>query len=419
MNEFNSINEKKLAIIADDLTGAVDSTGRLAALGLNTVVILDKGFSSEADVIALTTNSRAENPETARRRLRQAADFSRGRIIYKKIDSTLRGNIGKELDVLMQEKGYDKTIVAPAFPEMGRTIENGMLLLDGIAVSRTHFADDPVFPVKKSHIPTILEKATSLPVGWVSLQDIEEGPENFSRIIDRMPHRIIVCDAKHPYHLEWIVKAAALSKGHWLLCGSTGLARETHLLLGDIPYTVEKMSSPKLKGPVLAVVGSRNKVTTDQLQRAKETIDLPILDVDVGRIVREGNISCEVERILEKSEHLFKKKKRLVLSSTFTPYFSSVKQTLPVMMAEITAQLLDFKRFNNLFLSGGDTAIEVCRRLKVSAISVHGEIEPGISVGEMLGDRIGRIKVITKAGGFGSEEALVKSINYLEKGGLR
>jgi len=87
-----------LGIVADDLTGAMDSSGYFARRGLNTVVLLEPDFSSTADVLVINTNSRAETPDIAHERVRHAVRNLSGRVIYKKIDSTLRGNIGTELE---------------------------------------------------------------------------------------------------------------------------------------------------------------------------------------------------------------------------------------------------------------------------------------------------------------------------------
>ena len=140
-----------LGIVADDLTGAMDSSGYFAARGLSTDVILDPSYSSDADVVVITTSSRAEHPNVARERVRQAVKGLAGRTIYKKIDSTLRGNIGAELMAAMHEADCEKAIVAPAFPAVGRTTVNGVLLVDGTPVAETQFANDPVSPVSESH----------------------------------------------------------------------------------------------------------------------------------------------------------------------------------------------------------------------------------------------------------------------------
>ncbi len=407
-----------LGIVADDLTGAMDSSGYFASLGFSTVVILEPSFPSTADVVVITTNSRAEDPNIARERVRQAVKSLIGKVIYKKIDSTLRGNIGVELEVAIDELTGEKAVVAPAFPAVGRTTVAGILLVNGVAVAETQFANDPILPVKESHIPGLLEKATKRQVGCVTVEDIEAGPESLYRKISEMPQDTVVCDVTEQSHLTGIAQAAALAEGHWLLCGSGGLARELHLLLTKLPKVGKEKSENQPSGPALVVVGTRNQVAANQLLKAKDELGLPILNLAVEPLNQENVLSGNIRGILAEAERLLSPGKGLVLSSTFSQYAPALKHAIPALMAEVVANIMATQKFTGLFLSGGDIAVEVCRKLQVAAIQVQGEVEPGVPAGELIGGQGQGMRIVTKAGGFGTEEALVKSIAYLEKGYL-
>jgi uncharacterized protein YgbK (DUF1537 family) len=399
---------QKLGIVADDLTGAMDSSGYFARLGFSTVVVLDPGFSGDAAVLVITTNSRAEAPEIARERVRQAMRSMAGRVVYKKIDSTLRGNIGEELKMAAAALSSDKVVVAPAFPAVGRTTLDGVLLVNGVPVTETQFADDPISPVRESSIPRLLEKSMQQPVGCVSIVENESGPEALKEAIANKPEKVVVCDVKEPSHLGNIARAAALAGGRWLLCGSGGLARELHLLLADVSKSRETPSKEQNSGPALVAVGTRNKVAASQLLRAHDELDIPVLNLEAEKL--------NAEEVLREAAELIDKGKGLAVSSTFSRYVPELKGSMPGIMAEIVAGILATRRFAGLFLSGGDIAVEVCHRLQVSAIKVHGEVEPGVPAGELVGGQYGGKRVVTKAGGFGTEEAVVKSIAYLERG---
>ena len=178
---------RKLGIIADDITGAMDSSGYFANQGFSTVVTLDSNFTSDATVLAITTNSRAEDPDIARKRVRQAMRKMAGRVVYKKIDSTLRGNICEELEVTIQERNYQKVVVAPAFPAMGRTTVNGVLLVNGVPVAESQFANDPILPVTVSSIPSLLKESLHRKVGCVSVAEIEVGAKLLYNKINNTP----------------------------------------------------------------------------------------------------------------------------------------------------------------------------------------------------------------------------------------
>lgn len=409
---------RKLGIVADDLTGAMDSSSYFASLGFSTVVVLDPNYSCDAAILVTTTNSRAEDPEVACERVRRAMHGMAGRVVYKKIDSTLRGNIGEELQVIAEAIASEKTVVAPAFPAVGRTTMDGVLLVNGVPVAETQFASDPISPVKESSIPRLLEQSMDCAVGRVSIEEIESGPEALKQAIDDKPESTVVCDVTEPSHLNGIARAAALAEGRWLLCGSGGLARELHVLLAGVPGAGGIQPKKQPAGPALVVVGTRNQVAASQLNRAHNEVGIPVLHLETEKLNTEEILSGKPESVLKEADALIDKGKGIAITSTFSQYVPGLKQAMPAVMAEIVAGVLASHEFAGLFLSGGDIALEVCRRVQVSAIQVNGEIEPGVPAGELIGGRYQGKRVVTKAGGFGTEEALVKSITYLERGNV-
>ena len=409
---------RKLGIVADDLTGAMDSSGYFASLGFSTVVVLDPNYSCDAAILVTTTSSRAEAPEVACERVRRAMHGMAGRVVYKKIDSTLRGNIGEELRVVAEAMASEKTVVAPAFPAVGRTTVDGILLINGVPVAETQFASDPISPVKESSIPDLLEQSMNCRVGRVSIEEIESGPEALKQAIDDKPESTVVCDVTEPSHLNGIARAAALAEGRWLLCGSGGLARELHVLLAGVPEAGGIQPKKQPAGPALVVVGTRNQVAASQLNRAHDELGIPILNLETEKLNTEEILSGRPESVLKEADALIDKGKGIAITSTFSQYVPGLKQAMAAVMAEIVAGVLASHEFAGLFLSGGDIALEVCRRVQVSAIQVNGEIEPGVPAGELIGGRYQGKRVVTKAGGFGTEEALVKSIAYLERGNV-
>jgi len=401
------LSSRKLGIVADDLTGAMDSSGYFASLGYTTVVKLAPAYPAATDVVVITTTSRAESPEVAWERVTQAVRGLADRVVYKKIDSTLRGNVGVELSAAMAALKSEKAIVAPSFPAVGRTTVNGFLLVNGTPVAETQFARDPICPVKESHIPTLLEKSIGQKVGTVSVQDIEAGVDSLFRKVTQMPEKVIVADVTDQPHLVGIVQANVLAKGRWLLCGSGGMARELHLFLGKPPKTAPTNKSKTAVGPALVVIGSQNQVAGKQLQKAKDVLGLSIIDVDVDDLNTE-KLAAEAVNVLGQG-------KSVAITSTFARYVPELKQKISVFLADTVMEIMSKQKVGGLFLSGGDIALAVCQTLGIAAIKVNGEVEAGIPAGELIGGKGEGMRVVTKAGGFGTEEALVKALAYLER----
>jgi uncharacterized protein YgbK (DUF1537 family) len=385
----------------------MDSSGYFASLGYGTVVKLDPAYPSTADVVVVTTTSRAEDPALARERVTQAVRGLGDRVVYKKIDSTLRGNVGVELAAAIAALKSEKAIVAPAFPAVGRTTVKGVLLVNGAPVAETQFARDPICPVTESHIPTLLGESIGQKVGTISVKDIEAGAEALYRKVTQMPEKVIVADVTGQSHLVGIVQASVLAKGRWLLCGSGGMARELHLFLGKPPKPTPPGKSKTAAGPALVVIGSQNQVAGKQLLKAKDELGLPVVNVDVENL--------NIKKLAAEAIGILGQDKSAAITSTFARYVPELKQKISAFLADTVLEIMSKQKVGGLFLSGGDIALAVCQKLGIAAIRVKGETEAGIPAGELIGGKGEGLRVVTKAGGFGTEEALVKALAYLER----
>src|ERR687897_2644258 len=150
----------QVAIIADDLTGAADTGVQLAHAGYRSAVAFRDAPippADDLDAVALDTDSRAIPAGFAAKRVMEAVRSVRDiPIVYKKLDSTLRGPIAAELAAALGASGRDRAVVAPAFPAAGRTTADGVQLVRGVPVHETEAKNDPRTPVREGHIPTLL-----------------------------------------------------------------------------------------------------------------------------------------------------------------------------------------------------------------------------------------------------------------------
>ena len=119
----------RFGVIADDITGAMDTGVGLAQAGLAATISFSSTTMPGSDSIVATTDSRAESPSEAYRRVKAVGERFQDYYIYKKIDSTLRGNIAAELQALLDVTRAPKAVVCPAFPSIKRTVVNGELLV--------------------------------------------------------------------------------------------------------------------------------------------------------------------------------------------------------------------------------------------------------------------------------------------------
>ena len=212
MHELDT--HKKIAVIADDLTGANDTGVQFAKQGLKTIVLMGRDFpsgSSDDDVVVMDSQGRSLTPGEAYRKVAAlAAQVREGGFctVFKKIDSTLRGNVGSEIDAIMDTCGQDLAVVVPAFPKNGRTTVGGYLLVHGAPLEATEVARDRRCPVTESHIPTLLAGQTARQVGHVGIKSVAAGLESVLGAMERMiaaGKRVIVCDYQCYFIHPWPV----------------------------------------------------------------------------------------------------------------------------------------------------------------------------------------------------------------------
>lgn len=397
----------KLGIVADDLTGAMDTGVQFAKWGLHTVVMLNGGDLPSAEVVVISTDSRDETAAEAYRRAKQAAQRLSERTLYKKIDSTLRGNIGPELDGLLDGLGLERALVAPAFPSAGRTTVDGYHRVHGVLLAESAFARDPLWPATESHLPTLLAGQTRRTVAHLPLSVVEQGEQAVVRALMAEPASTVAADAAESRHLRILALALAHMGQKWLPCGSAGLAEEWPLALGferlgEVPFCW----SPDTR-PVLIVAGSRHQSTARQLQRTVEHGNLSLVNLSVAKEDWERIVRTDVVSLLSRGRNV-------ALTTTFSEYQEGKEATTAEMLARATAWVLAHSAVAGLIMTGGDIARAVCRALGATALHVLGEVQAGVPAGILVGGLCNGLRVVTKAGGFGDDLAILRSIYCIQ-----
>jgi uncharacterized protein YgbK (DUF1537 family) len=392
-----------IAIIADDLTGAADAGVQLVRAGYRTAVLFGESevLADDLDVVSFDTDSRTMPAGFAAKRVLEAAHAAReARMVYKKLDSTLRGNVAAELAAALGGTRRERAIVAPAFPAAGRTTVGGTQRVHGVPVDETEMANDPHTPVRMAHVPSLLADAFSS-VGVLSVEDLPD-PEYVRRALEES--ECVVADADRKEDLEALVRAVP-DPARVLWAGSAGLA----LALGSVypgPCPGEA-GVPRARGrPVLVVVGSLSGVAREQVRRlVREYGEMAI-------VVGGGETSAVQEAVGAAREALAGGTCAVVHSPEER---SSSGESVLGSLAEVVACLSEEGLFEGLVLTGGATAVGVARRLGASGVRLEGEVESGVPVGALIGPQ--PYPVVTKAGGFGGPDTLVEAVEALAHSG--
>lgn len=387
-------------IVADDLSGAADCAAALAARSGPVPVFLDAA-DMQGECLALDTDSRSMNAAaavaaTARAFERIARDGDAHRLVYKKIDSTLRGHVGAELAAALRALPQCAgAVVAPAFPQQGRTLVHGRLRVQGRAADGPGHAGDLVAMLEAADLRTVLVNADGSAV---------ELRRRIGQALDAGA-RAIAVDAADQDGLARIAAAlAAADAPRLLVAGSAGLAKALAAHLPPPAGGAGAAAPLPQTGPVLAIVGSFSPASIAQVAQVEAADDAMVVRLTApqwaGRQhadLRHGAIERARHELCHGRDVLF-----AIAGDVVQPFSRSPVEA----MAAVLAPLL--RDAATCVLTGGDTARAVFHRMEVRRIDVGGEFEPGISLARAASCPATRF--ILKAGGFGDALALQRII---------
>jgi uncharacterized protein YgbK (DUF1537 family) len=404
---------KKLLVIADDFTGALDTGVQFSKRGTRTLVLTADQFFSRAvhkgeEVLVVDTESRHLPAREARDTVaRVAAEAMKQgvRHFYKKTDSALRGNIGAELAGLL-EAGKDPCLTfVPAFPKSRRITRNGIHYIDGVEAAQSVFARDPFTPVTRSAVADVVHLQTDFLTENIASSDYEKAAFKPDKKMIR------ILDAESMDDIRAL--GAHLKRGDNLnlLAGCAGFAEILPELL-ELP--VFESTWEKNASNVLVVSGSVNPITLEQLTYGESlgfsTFTLTRaqkLDASYPQSPDCGVFTRRVADELERGG-------RVIIKTVEAEFPEKNAQNLPANEAsrqvadnigEIALRVLSETRVGNLVVFGGDTLFSVLAKMNCRGVVPLTEISPGIVAAKVLTDRHGGL-VITKSGGLGHKEVL-------------
>lgn len=382
-------------VVADDLTGALDTGAQLAGRGLPTVVGWEPEPPPQAAVWVVDTESRDLAPALAAERVHRAAGALAPQVphLYKKVDSTLRGNVGPELEALLEASGAGQAVLAPAFPAQGRTTVGARVCVHGS-------------PLDGPAIPALFGQAA----GCIDLQVVRQGVEALAAALRSRAEPVLVIDAMEERDLATIAQAAVQAGLGRLLAGSAGLAAHLGPAWG-LGHSRPAPPLGPLPAPVLIVAGTRHAGLSGQLAHLRARAPVAVVGQVLGGMLPGGDaLVAERARALAAA---LGAGRDAVLTTQSEPLLAGGDQVVAALLARIVLATLEEVRPGALVLTGGSVAMAVCQALGARAIAVEGELEPGIPQARILGGLAEGMVLVTKAGGFGDDGCLARIVARL------
>lgn len=398
----------KVGILADDLTSATDGAAPFVSKGHRCVVFTDCWQSPSEDVAIISVNkaSRTASVEDAvKRAAKVAATLASADILYNTVDSTIRGHLAAEITSALVASGRSLAVLAPAFPEGGRTTEGGRQLLRGVPLENTEFANDPLHPVRDSHIRALF---AGLSDADVRLMDLAATRALKPGDLAADGRTLLIADAVMQEDLALLVRSAKDPKSI-LWCGSPGLA----IALAEHVGRADAKPAAAVSGEAslsLFVVGSVNPLSREQCCGLTNAAQVRHIVIDGEQASRSPVFAAR--NAVAQLDVRSGSGGDIVLT---TPGGSGSlnPRTIAVALGHAAREIIKRHPVTGLFLTGGDTAESVLGELEIGSLELMGEIEPGIPIGRTAGSH--PIHVITKAGGFGSPQVLQKSAEVLRR----
>lgn len=405
----------KIAVIADDFTGASDIALTLAEGGLRTTQYngVPKGRADdlpEATVISL--KSRTAPVQEAVDQSLAACDWLREQgaqqIVFKvcsTFDSTDKGNIGPVLDALADRLGARGVIVCPAFPENGRSVYQGHLFVADTLLSESSMKDHPLTPMRDPDLRRVLAAQSRLPVGHVPISAVLAGAEAVRAALPDHGHAIV--DAIRDADLLTIGAAA---RGLPLLCGGSGIALGLPANFGAQPATP---AWPGATGPGVVLSGSCSQATRAQVATYAE--QAPSREISAEDVL-EGR--TDAETLCEWA--LAQRSAPMIYSSADPETVAEVQErlgreraasALEGLFADLAAQLRA-RGVSRIVVAGGETSGAVVQGLGADALDIGPRLAAGVPALRMSGSGLA---LALKSGNFGPPNFFAEALARMEQ----
>ncbi len=435
------INSNIVGIIADDLTGANDTALQFHLKGANTQILLSDEIEPYnvvgTQTWAISTESRNVEPEAAFEKVTKAAKMFAEKLnpdfIYKKIDSTIRGNIAVEVLSILSVFDYDASVIVPAFPAEIRTTVGGYHMLKGVPIERTEMARDPHSPIFESHVPTLLKSQLTPEyqdlVGHLELKTIMKGAGPILQRINELINdgkKLIVADAVSTVDIEQIALALKKSDNKILPTGTAAFAQalsEFWFADSDCEHIIKTF--PRL--PKFIVSGSATQITANQIEKLEnsdEFDDILSISLDLKTVLAGVNDEL-VKRVLSNLKfdntvivHTSKLIKEFdgfsddSLNAELTK--ANLANVITDFLAELTHRVLEQKEAILITL-GGETSYKCCSAIGAYQLQLVDEVLPAIALSLDHNAQW----IVTKSGNLGGANTLIDILKYFDShGGL-
>ena len=413
---------QKYIVIADDLTGSNATCSLFKKIGLRAASILklQGDINYDVDVISYSTASRGLDKEEAYNKVSEAIKILKSKdvLVYnKRIDSTLRGNIGTEINAMLDNLEDDRiAVVVPAYPDSGRIVVNKTMLVNGVLLENSDAGKDPKTPIKTSCVESLIQKDIKYSSTYFTLSDIEQPIEEIVKKIQEAikKSRVLIFDAVNNEDIIKISKAIIHS--------------DINIVTVDpgpftLYYSKELQKKNHLEKKILMVIGSVTATTKKQIEYILQEEDIFLVKMKVEDFFEKETCLKEIERVISfikkgiASYDLFlvttspigdeKKADLQKLAENLNTTIEEISKIIANTLTETIVKILkETQKFEGIYSSGGDITIALLEKLKAIGVEIREEVIPLAAYGRIIGGDFSNLKLVSKGGMVGDETVI-------------
>lgn len=383
---------QKYIVIADDLTGSNATCSLFKKIGLRAASILklQGDINYDVDVISYSTASRGLDKEEAYKKVSEAIKILKNKdvLVYnKRIDSTLRGNIGTEINAMLDNLEDDRiAVVIPSYPDSGRIVVNKTMLVNGVLLENSDAGKDPKTPIKTSCVESLVQKDIKYSSTYFTLSDIAQPIEEIAKKIQEAikKSRVLIFDAVNNEDIIKISKAIIHS--------------DINIITVDpgpftLYYSKELQKKNHLEKKILMVIGSVTATTKKQIEYILQEEDIFLVKMKVEDFFKKETCLKEIERVISfikkgiVSYDLFlvttspigdeKKADLQKLAENLNTTVEEISKIIANTLTETVVKILkETEKFEGVYSSGGDITIALLEKLKAIGVEIREEVIP-------------------------------------------
>ena len=413
---------QKYIVIADDLTGSNATCSLFKKIGLRAASILklQGDINYDVDVISYSTASRGLDKEEAYKKVSEAIKILKNKdvLVYnKRIDSTLRGNIGTEINAMLDNLEDDRiAVVVPAYPDSGRIVVNKTMLVNGVLLENSDAGKDPKTPIKTSCVESLIQKGIKYSSTYFTLSDIEQPIEEIVKKIQEAikKSRVLIFDAVNNEDIIKISKAVIHSNINIITVDPGPFT---------LYYSKELQKKNHLEKKILMVIGSVTPTTKKQIEYILQEEDIFLVKMKVEDFFEKETCLKEIERVIAyikkgiASYDLFlvttspigdeKKADLQKLAENLNTTVEEISKIIANTLTETVVKILkETQKFEGIYSSGGDITIALLEKLKAIGVEIREEVIPLAAYGRLIGGDFPNLKLVSKGGMVGDEKTI-------------